>query len=200
MGTYCTLFTGPALTVAPPPIGRRFGPFLKPSAGRCGPLEVVADCNALIDCFDRGRVHCCDRSRRAADLRRLLWARIDERGGAGGLSLRCVRAHIRSGQGGDALVEPDRVINAHADRLAGLGSAAAEALSPCGVAAVAYRRQKAFYRCVARLAGNWPVDVHKERDYAPVLRQAKKGPCWTPNARMNRGSLPIAEPRVHVAV
>lgn len=71
----------------------------------------------------------------------VFWRQIDDNGGRGGLTVRWVKAHTRAGEGGAAApTETDRVINAHANRLEGLGSEAAAAQSLCEPAAAAYRR------------------------------------------------------------
>ena len=52
---------------------------------------------------------------------------------------------------------------------------------PCEEAVASYARQKAFYRCVAKLADNWPVDVHKDREYIPRVRERKVGVLVDPD-------------------
>ena len=145
------------------------GTLLYAAYGTCPDRCPTAHRAELVDCLERGRANCCDRSRKAADLWRKIWGQIDTKGGRQGVVVRWVKAHTLEGNSGAyALSESDRRVNEHADRLAGLGSAEAAAQSPCEPAVAAYQRQTAFYRCVT-------VDVHKDREYVPKVRVPRVG-------------------------
>lgn len=52
----------------------------------------------------------------------------------------------------------------------------------CGQALTAYQRLKAFYRCVTRLANEWPTDVREDQEYVPQICVPKLGVLADPDA------------------
>ena len=93
------------------------------------PIRLFVDNAGVVNGYARGRGWCCDSSRSACDLWRLIWSKVGDLGGEGVTILK-VKGHAT-----DADVEAGRSTvwhkngNDHADHFAGRGSSLAEHLS-----------------------------------------------------------------------
>jgi len=108
-----------------------------------------------------------------ADLWRDIWRLIDAHLHEGAFEMRWVKAHTGLGavSAGQVTLR-EHQLNTLADTHAGYGSDAAVALSPNEQDVADYRRNKSFYRCLARLCADWPEDYVQDRlrpERAPVV-------------------------------
>ena len=156
------------------------------------PLTLLTDCEAAVKAWARGRVYCCDGSRKAADLWRSIWDLIDERSQEheGAFRMVWVKGHTSIGdvlQGRISALK--HAMNVLADTCAGQGAEAARALVPNAPQVEAYGRAVAFHTLLAKLCSNWSTDYRQERESSLPRRVRQMPTCgWcTPSTRMKCG-------------
>ena len=125
------------------------------------PLRIYVDNKGVVDGWRRGRTWCCAASRPAADLWSQIWHKLLDIGTEGIEICKCkghaTEADVLEGRSTPFL----RKGNDHADHFAGRGVEVAEAMSPSGGDAEAYRRALRWYKWLAVLAAHWPDDTQR---------------------------------------
>ena len=95
----------------------------------CPPITVWVDNSGVVDGFARGAAWCCDSSRPAADLWRLIWCRHADLGGED-IEMRKVKGHATNADIDAGRSTPwQKAGNDHADHFAGRGSLLAEEMA-----------------------------------------------------------------------
>ena len=140
----------------------------------CPPITIWVDNAGVVGGYAKGRRWCCDSSRPAVDLWRLVWWKVEDLGGEGGaIQIEKVKGHATEADvhAGRSTVW-HKAGNDHADHFAGRGSMLAEELSSTLHDKETFKQARAWYKWLTILVANWPADTERKKADRPKDRQA----------------------------